>query len=104
MLSLVLAASLAAAPAPRAATASETIVHIPRPDALQGVTAFLARAGQHAALMRPAVWYAEFHPFLSLDLGQPATLTSAGIDPTGPLTVSLRSNGRISCTHLTDAK
>ncbi|PTL76475.1 hypothetical protein [Vitiosangium sp. GDMCC 1.1324] len=104
MLSLVLAASLAAAPAPRAATSSETVVHIPRLDALQGVTAFLDRAGQYAALMRPVVWYAELHPFLSLDPSQPATLTNAGIDPTGPITVSLRSNGRISCTHLTDAK
>jgi hypothetical protein len=104
MLALVLAASLAAAPAPRAASSSETVVHIPRLDALQGVTAFLSRAGQNAALMRPVVWYAELHPFLSLDLGQPDTLTSAGIDPAGPLTVSLRHTGRISCTHLTDPK
>src|SRR5690242_20758421 len=104
MISLVLAASLAAAPAPRAATASETVIHIPRMDALQGLTAFLERAGQSAALMRPVVWYAELHPFFPLDLGQPASLTGVGIDPTGPLTVSLRSNGRISCTHLADAK
>ncbi|MFL5355854.1 hypothetical protein [Archangium sp.] len=104
MISLVLAASLAAAPAPRAATASETVVHIPRMDALQGVLAFLDRAGQSAALMRPVVWYAELHPFFPLDLGQPATLTGVGIDPTGPITVSLRANGRISCTHLADVK
>src|SRR5690242_6947920 len=78
MLSLVLAASLATAPAPRAATSSETVVHIPRLDALQGVTAFLTRAGESAALMRPVVWYAELHPFLSLDPSQPATLTDVG--------------------------
>ncbi|MCY1074687.1 hypothetical protein [Archangium lansingense] len=104
MLSLVLAASLAAAPAPRAATSSGTVVHIPRLDALQGVTAFLDRAGQYAALLRPVVWFAELHPFLSLDPSQPDSLKSLGIDPTGPLTVSLRSNGRISCTRLTDPK
>jgi hypothetical protein len=104
MLALVLAASLAAAPAPRAVTASDTVVHIPRLDALQGVTAFLERAGQHAALLRPAVWYAEFHPFLSLDPGQPDTLTRVGIDPAGPMTVSLHANGRVSCTRLTDPK
>ena len=104
MLSLVLAASLAAAPAPRAASASGTVVHIPRLDALQGVTAFLDRAGQHAALLRPIVWYAELHPWLSFDPSQPDTLTRLGIDPTGPMTVSLRSNGRISCTRLKDPK
>jgi hypothetical protein len=104
MLSLVLAATLAAAPAPRAATASETIVHIPRLDALQGLTTFLERAGQHAALMRPAVWFAELHPLLSLDPRQPDTLTSAGLDPAGALTVSVRRGGRISCTRLKDPK
>jgi hypothetical protein len=104
MLSLVLAASLAAAPAPRAATASGTIVHIPRLDALQGVTAFLDRAGQNAALLRPIVWYAELHPWLSLDPSQPDSLTRLGIDPAGPMTVSLRANGRISCTRLKDPK
>jgi hypothetical protein len=104
MLAFALAATLAAAPTPRAATASETVVHIPRLDALQGVTAFMSRAGQNAALMRPVVWFAELHPFLSLDPSQPDTLTRAGIDPTGPLTVSQRSTGRISCTHLSDPK
>ena len=102
MLSLVLAATLAAAP--RAATDSDTVVHIPRLDALQGLIPFLDRAGQHAALMRPAVWFSELHPFLSLDPRQPETLTSAGVDPAGALTVSMRPGGRLSCTHLTDPK
>ncbi|WP_309890463.1 hypothetical protein [Archangium sp.] len=104
MLSFVLAATLAAAPAPRAATSADTVVHIPRLDALQGVSAFLGRAGQNAALMRPAVWYAELHPFFSLDPSQPDTLSALGIDPTGPITLSLRGGGRVSCTRLTDAK
>ncbi|HEX8539264.1 MAG TPA: hypothetical protein VF664_17490 [Cystobacter sp.] len=104
MLSFVLAASLAASPQPRAATATETLVHIPRMDAIQGLTAFLERAGQPAALLRPDVWLAELHPFLSLDPRQPDTLTRAGIDPTGPLTLSMLASGRISCTRLADPK
>lgn len=103
MISLVLAASLAAAPGPRAATASTTVVHIPRLDALQSVTSFFDRAGQTAALLRPGVWYAELHPFLSLDPSQPATLRALGIDPAGALTVSVRPTGRITCTQLADA-
>ncbi|MET0401341.1 MAG: hypothetical protein ABW123_03015 [Cystobacter sp.] len=104
MLSFVLAASLAAAPAPRAALGSETIVHISRLDGLQGLTAFLERAGQPAALLRPDAWLAELHPFFSLDPRQPDTFTRAGIDPSGPLTLSLRPTGRISCSRVSDPK
>ncbi|ATB31113.1 hypothetical protein [Melittangium boletus] len=104
MLSFVLAASLAAAPSPRAATASETVVHIPRLDALQGLTAFLAEAGQNAALMRPAVWLAELHPYLALDPSQPDSLQDMGIDPAGAVTLSVRTTGRVSCTRLSDPK
>lgn len=104
MLSLVLAASLTAAPAPRAATSSETVLHIPRLDALQGVTAFMERAGQAAALLRPSVWYSELHPFFPVDPSQPATLTRVGIDPAGALTMSMRAGGRLTCAHLTSAK
>jgi hypothetical protein len=104
MLSLVLATTLAAAPAPRAATSADTLVHIPRLDALAGLSTFLERAGRDAALLRPAAWYAELHPFLPLDPQRPETLTAAGIDPAGPLTLSLDSTGRVSCVRLTDAK
>ncbi|OJH37116.1 hypothetical protein BON30_27690 [Cystobacter ferrugineus] len=104
MLCFVLAASLAAAPAPRAATATETLVHIPRMDAIQGLTAFLERAGQPSAMLRPDVWFAELHPFLSIDPRQPDTFTRAGIDPATPLTLSVLASGRISCTRLADPK
>jgi hypothetical protein len=67
MLSLVLAATLAAAPAPRAASSATTVVHIPRLDKLSGLQAFMSRAGTHAGLARPSTWAAEFHPFLALD-------------------------------------
>lgn len=100
MLSLVLAASLTATPAPRAVTAADTVVHIPRLDALQGVTAFLSRASESAALLRPAAWFAELHPYLTLDPSQPDTLARVGVDPTGPLTVSLRAGARLTCMHL----
>jgi hypothetical protein len=104
MLSLLLATTLAAAPAPRAATSADTLVHIPRLDALASLSTFMERAGKDAALLRPAAWYAELHPFLSLDPRRPETLTAAGIDPAGPLTLSLDNTGRVSCSRLTDPK
>lgn len=104
MLTLVLAAALAAAPAPRGIQAADTVVHIPRLDALQGVNAFLERAGVHAALMRPAVWHAELHPFFPLEPGQPERLTALGVEPSGPVTVSMLGGGRLTCTRLADPK
>lgn len=108
MLSLVLAATVAAAPsaapAPRAATAADTVVHVPRLDKLGGLSAFLGRAGEYAALLRPSSWTPDFHPFLPLDPTRPETLTAAGVDVTGPATVSFRDDGRMSCLRLADAK
>ncbi|WP_342378947.1 hypothetical protein NVS55_06015 [Myxococcus stipitatus] len=102
--SLVLAAALAAAPAPRAAASAQTVVHVPKLDALSGLTAFLERAGAHAPLLRPTAWRAELHPFLTLDPTKPETLSAVGLDPTGPATVSLRADGRVSCMRVTDAQ
>ena len=104
MISLVLAASLAAAPSPRAASAADTVVHVPRVDALQGLTAFLTEAGQNAALLRPQGWLPELHPYFELDPAEPDALRARGVDPTGALTVSIRPTGRVACTHLTDAR
>lgn len=102
--SLVLAATLAAAPAPRSAASAQTVVHVPKLDAMAGLSAFLERAGTHAALLRPAAWRAELHPFLVIDPTKPETLSAAGLDPAGPATVSLREDGRVSCLRVTDAK
>jgi hypothetical protein len=102
--SLVLAASLAAAPAPRAAASAQTVVHIPKLDAMAGLSSFLERAGTHAAMLRPSAWRAELHPFLVIDPTKPQTLSAAGLDPAGPATVSLREEGRVSCLRVTDAK
>lgn len=104
MLSLLLAASLAAAPAPRALGSANTVIHIPRPDKLSGLQAFMSRAGVHAALARPATWSAEFHPFLALDPMRPETLTAAGIDPASPSTISFIERGEVSCSRLSDAQ
>ncbi|WP_164007936.1 hypothetical protein [Pyxidicoccus trucidator] len=102
--SLVLAATLAAAPAPRSAASAQTVVHVPRLDAMAGLSSFLERAGNHAALLRPSAWRAELHPFLVIDPTKPETLASAGLDAAGPATVSLRDDGRVSCLRVKDAK
>ena len=102
MLSLLLAATLAAAPAPRALDSANTVVHIPQPDKLSGLHAFMSRAGMHAALARPATWSAEFHPFLALDPMRPETLTAAGVDPASPSTISFIERGEVSCSRLSD--
>lgn len=104
MLSLVLAATLAAAPAPRAATSATTVVHIPQLDKLSGLNAFMSRAGTHAAAMRPSTWAPEFHPFLSLDPLRPETLSAVGIDPAGAATISFIRRGKVSCARLADPK
>lgn len=102
--SLVLAAALAAAPAPRAAASAQTVVHIPKLDAMAGLSAFFERAGNSAAMLRPTAWRAELHPFLVIDPTKPETLSAVGLDAAGPATVSLREDGRISCLRVTDAK
>ncbi|NMO21731.1 hypothetical protein HPC49_45040 [Pyxidicoccus fallax] len=102
--SLVLAATLAAAPAPRSASAAQTVVHVPQLDAMGGLSAFLARAGTHSAMLRPEAWRAELHPFLVIDPTKPETLSASGLDPAGPATVSLRADGRVSCMRVKDAK
>ncbi len=108
MLSLVLAATVAAAPtvapAPRALASADTVVHVPRLDALTGLSAFLGRAGTHAALMRPATWTPDFHPLFPLDPTRPETLSAAGVDPASAATVSFRADGRVTCLRLADAK
>jgi hypothetical protein len=106
MLSLLLATTLAAtpAPAPRALASAKTVVHIPQMDKLSGLQAFLSRAGTHAALARPDALGAEFHPFLTLDPLRPESLSAAGIDPAGSSTLSLIQRGKVSCSRLADPK
>ena len=104
MLSLLLATTLAAAPAPRALASANTVVHIPQLDKLSGLQAFLSRAGTYAALARPDTLGAEFHPFLTLDPSAPESLSAVGIDPAGSTTLSFIERGKVSCSRLADPK
>lgn len=104
MLALALAAALAAAPAPRVAASTVTVLHIPQLDQAQGLNAFLTRAGASSQLLNPEAWRGELHPLLPLDLGKPEAMEALGIDAAGPLTVSMRQDGRIACTRVKDAK
>ncbi|WP_224242179.1 hypothetical protein [Hyalangium gracile] len=104
MLSLLLATTLAAAPAPRAAPSANTVIHIPQLDKLSGLHGFMSRAGTYAALARPSTWSPEFHPFLSLDPMRPESLSAVGIDATAPATLSFITRSKVSCVRLTDAK
>ena len=104
MLALALAATLAAAPAPRVAASTVTVLHIPQLDKLQGLTAFMTRAGASSQMLNPASWSGELHPFLPIDVTRPESLAELGIDATGPLSVSMRQDGRLSCTRVKDAK
>ncbi|MBF5045114.1 hypothetical protein FGE12_22115 [Aggregicoccus sp. 17bor-14] len=96
-------APAAPTPTPRAAAGAQTVVHAPRLDRLGGVAAFLTRAGALAPLLRPEAWTGDFHPFLPVDPFQPESLRASGIDPAGAATTSLRAEGRITCTRLSDA-
>ncbi len=104
MLSLLLATTLAAVPAPRATASANAVVHIPRLDKLSGLQAFMSRAGTYSAMARPSSWSPEFHPFLTLDPFRPESLASAGIDPAGPATLSFVERGKVSCVLLADPK
>ncbi|MCY1044261.1 hypothetical protein OV208_23280 [Corallococcus sp. bb12-1] len=106
MLALALAATLAAAPAPapRVAASTVTVLHVPRFDQLQGLTAFMTRAGASSQMLNPTSWQGELHPFLILDPTRPDSLDALGIDATGPLSVSIRQDGRLSCTRVKDPK
>lgn len=104
MLSLLLAITLAATPAPRALASANTVIHVPRLDKLSGLQAFMARAGTHAALARPSTWSAEFHPFLAVDPLRPETLAAVGLDAAGSMTLSFITRGKVSCSRLADSK
>jgi hypothetical protein len=95
-------ATLAAAPTPRAASHSDTVVFVPRLDKLDGVGAFTARAGERSVILRPASWSPEFHPLLYLEPTRPESLSQNGVDPAGDATVSFIGEGRMSCLSLAD--
>ncbi len=98
---LLLAVALAV---PRAPAQASISVYVPRLDKLSEVTSFMAAAGQYSALLRPGNLRSEFHPLLGVDPTSIDALKAAGIDPTGPATVSLVGGDRVSCVTLKDPK
>lgn len=103
-LSILLAASLAATPSPRAIPSAQAAIHFPRLDRLGGVLAFMDHAGDYAVTLRPANWRGEFLPLLQVDPTRAESLTSAGIDPAGPATVSVVGEAEVTCVTLHDPK
>ena len=102
MLALVVAAALAASPRPL--PNADSGLYAPRLDRLSGLLAFMTRAGERSATLRPSTWFSELHPLVELDLTRPESLASAGVDPQGSATVSWREDGRMSCVDLSDPK
>ncbi|HLL82619.1 MAG TPA: hypothetical protein VK420_08195, partial [Longimicrobium sp.] len=104
MLSLLLAASLAASPTPRALPGAEPTLFVPRLDQLGGVLAFLEHAGDSSVALRPSTWRDDLIPLLQVDPTRPESLATAGIDPAGPATISILGDDQVTCLGLKDAK
>ncbi|HZA51431.1 MAG TPA: hypothetical protein VE549_11875, partial [Myxococcaceae bacterium] len=102
ILSAVLAVALAAVPRPL--PKSESGLYVPRLDRLEGLLAFMTRAGERAVTLRPSTWFSEFHPLLELDFTRGESLAEAGIAPAGSATLSWRGEGRMTCLDLSDPK
>lgn len=95
MLPLLLAAALSSTP--RAHPDADLAVYVPRLDRMGPLTSFLRTAGTRSVLLRPESWRGEFCPILRVDPTRAESLAAAGIDPTGPATVSFARRARITC-------
>lgn len=102
MLAFALAVSLAAAPRPL--PASDSGIFVPRMDRIAPLVAFMQRAGERSAMLRPQSWFSQFHPLIYVDFTRRESLVAAGIDPRGPVTVSFRQDGWMSCVEVADLK
>jgi hypothetical protein len=100
ILSAVLAVALAAVPRPL--PKSESGLYLPRLDRLEGLLAFMTRAGERAVTLRPSTWFSEFHPLLELDFTRGESLAEAGIAPAGSATLSWLGDGRMTCLDLSN--
>lgn len=93
------------APAPKAAlkppiaprSSPATVVIQSPKDGLPELRAFLAEAGQWAALLRPVELGKMLGALLGADLLDPAALQEAGIDVEAPLSVSFTSDATVVC-------
>lgn len=102
-MTLALLAALALA-APRAPADAELSVYVPRLEAIDQVLPFFDTAGARSAVLRPASWREEAHPLLKVDVTSRESLTRAGIDPAGSLTVTRKGVFSIACVALADVK
>jgi len=102
-MTLALVAALVVA-APRAPADAELSVYVPRLDAVEKVLPFFDTAGARSVMLRPASWREEAHPLLKVDVTSRESLTQAGIDPAGSLTVTRKGVFSISCLTLADVK
>lgn len=95
---------IAAAALPRALPDAEAVTFVPRLDAVPGSLPFLNAAGSRVALLRPSSWREFTHPILRFDLTSVDSLTAAGIDATGALTLSRRGDLEVACVSVSDVK
>jgi hypothetical protein len=102
MLAFVMAATLAASPRPL--PNAESGLYAPNIERIDGLVAFMTRAGERSASLRPSTWFSELHPLLVLDFTRPESLAAVGVDRRGSATVSWRGDGRMSCVDLSDPK
>lgn len=96
--------ALAAAPSPRVLPDADFALHLPSVTAAKPQLAFFSRAGQRSAVLDPRTWSADLHPLLRLDLTHPETFTAAGLDPSGPASLSVRGDLKLTCTRVSDPK
>ena len=103
MIGSLVALALAAAPvAPPSLEGASATLLLARLDRMGRMVSFLDRAGQHSVLFRPASWQGDLHPLLSFDPTRPDSVSAAGIDPAGGLSISVFPEGRVTCVALSD--
>jgi len=88
--------------APKAPPGSELVISVPRLDALATIVPFFQAAGSRAPMLRVEYWRSEAIPLLAVDVTSPDSLAAAGIEPTGPLTVSKLADRTVSCVTVAD--
>lgn len=89
--------------APRAPAGAELVTYVPKLDAVDQVMPFFTAAGTRSVILRPGAWKGEAHPLLSVDVTSRDSLSGAGIDPAGALTLSKVGDRVVSCVSLSDA-
>ncbi len=95
--------TLAATP-PRALPDAELVLFSPRLERVADTLPFFNAAGTRVALLRPQSWREFTHPIVQFDPTSESSMKTAGIDPTGGLTVSRLGDLEVACVGLSDVK